>query len=80
MGFHTPSQGRVMVDDIPLIEMDINSYRRRIGYVPQDSILFNMTIRENLLWSMPDAGDDDIKEACHSVNAHEFIEYLPLGL
>jgi len=79
MGFHTPSEGRVLVDDIPITEIDINSYRGRIGYVPQDSILFNMTIKENILWSRPDAGDDDIKEACHLACAHEFIEHLPQG-
>jgi len=79
MGFHTPSEGVVLVDEIPMTEMDINSYRRRIGYVPQESILFNMTIKENILWSWPDAGDDDIKEACHLANAHEFIEHLPQG-
>jgi len=79
MGLHSPAQGRVLVDDIPMNDLDINSYRRRIGYVPQDNVLFNMTVKENILWSKPDVSDDDIREACQLAYAHEFIEHLPMG-
>jgi ABC-type multidrug transport system fused ATPase/permease subunit len=51
MGFNDPDSGTITLDDIPLQEYDINSYRGRIGYVPQESILFNMTIAENIRWA-----------------------------
>jgi len=79
MGLHSPAQGRVLLDDAPMADLDINSYRRRIGYVPQDNVLFNMTVKENILWSKPDVSDDEIKEACQLAYAHEFIEHLPQG-
>lgn len=77
MGFHEPTAGRVTVDGTPLQEFDINAYRRRIGYVPQDSVLFNRSIRENLLWSCETASQDDIVRACRLANADEFIQQLP---
>lgn len=77
MGFHEPLTGQILVDGIPLQEFDINSYRKRVGYVPQDSVLFNVTIRENLLWADDSAAEEDIKRACRQANAEEFIEELP---
>lgn len=55
----------------------MNSFRQRIGYVPQDSVLFHMSIRENLLWANPDASDEDIRAACRMAFAEEFIEEFP---
>src|SRR3989338_3580751 len=79
MGFYEPAQGQIFFDDTPLEDYDIISYRRRVGYVPQDSVLFNMTIRENLLWANPDASDERIKEACRLAYPHEFIVQIPVG-
>lgn len=79
MGFHDPSRGRVLIDGVPLSEYDILSYRGRIGYVPQDAPLFNMSIRDNLLWSKDTATEEDIFQACRQANA-DFIEDLPKGL
>ncbi|MBI3320410.1 MAG: ABC transporter ATP-binding protein [Candidatus Omnitrophica bacterium] len=79
MGFHEPLQGRIAIDGIPLEAFDVESYRQRIGYVPQDSVLFNMSIRENLRWAKPDATEREIREACHQANADEFIERFPDG-
>jgi ATP-binding cassette subfamily B protein len=79
MGFNEPLSGKITIDDIPLQEFDINSYRQRIGYVPQDSILFNMSIRDNLLWAKDSATEDEIKAACKKANAADFIEGFPQG-
>jgi len=79
MGFNEPQKGQVTFDGINLQEFDINSYRSRIGYVPQDSVLFNMTIRDNLLWANEKASDQDLKHACKLANANEFIESFPKG-
>jgi ABC-type multidrug transport system fused ATPase/permease subunit len=79
MGFNEPLSGRVTFDGVPLERFDIKSYRQRIGYVPQDSILFNMTIRDNLRWANEAATDEEIKQACRQANADEFIERFPDG-
>jgi len=79
MGFNEFTTGRITFDNTNLLDFDINSYRKRLGYVPQDSVLFNMSIKDNLLWSREDAGDEDLKYACREANAHEFIEKFPRG-
>lgn len=79
MGFNEPQSGRVQIDGVPLQEFDMNSYRRRIGYVPQDSLLFNLSIRDNLLWANELATDEEIKQACQQANAHDFIQGFPQG-
>ncbi len=79
MGFNQPLQGTISIDGMPLREFDILSYRNRLGYVPQESTLFNMSIRDNLLWAKEDATESDIVEACDIANASEFIRDLPDG-
>jgi ABC-type multidrug transport system fused ATPase/permease subunit len=77
LGFHEPSSGRVTIDGAPLTDFDITSYRRRLGYVPQESVLFNTSIRENLLWARETATSDQVEQACRQANAHDFIQELP---
>jgi len=79
MGFHEPLVGRILFDGVPLQDFDIYSYRHRLGYVPQESVLFNMSIHDNLRWAKGDANNEEIKQACQQANANEFIEDLPQG-
>lgn len=79
MAFNEPLAGSITLDGVSLQEFNINSYRRRIGYVPQDSILFNMTIRDNLRWANEASTEEEIKEACLQANADEFIEEFNKG-
>jgi len=79
MGFHEPGSGRVTIDGVALEKFDIVSYRRRVGYVPQESILFSMSVRDNLVWAKEDATREEMEEACRLARADEFIERLPDG-
>jgi len=79
MGLQEPLAGQITIDGVPLSDFDIYSYRRRIGYVPQDSVLFNMTIKDNLLWANEAATEQEIKRACQQANADQFIEEFPKG-
>lgn len=79
MGFHPPTTGRIMFDGVSLNDFDIHSYRQRIGYVPQDSVLFNTTIRDNLLWGCKSATDEELRQACRRAYADEFIKELSEG-
>jgi len=74
MGFNQPSKGQITFDGVPLEELEIDSYRQRIGYVPQDSVLFNMSIRDNLLWVNAGVSIEEIQRACQQANAEEFIK------
>ena len=76
LGLYPPASGRIEIDNVPLEEIDIISYRQGVGYVSQNSTLFNMSIRDNLLWAMPTATQADISEACSLANANGFIEEL----
>lgn len=80
MSLHEPTAGRITLDGVNLHEFDIESYHKKIGYVPQDSVLFNQSIRDNLLWANAEASEKDILSACCQANATEFIEKLPQGL
>ncbi len=79
IGFYEPDRGIISLDNIPLSDVDILSFRRHIGYVPQDVVLFNDSVRNNLLWSYEKASDTEIEESCKLANAHDFIINLPEG-
>lgn len=80
LGLQIPISGKVFLDGFDLEDWDKNSFRERIGYVPQDPILFHSSIRDNLLWSQSDATESDLWEACRIANAEQFIQKLPDGL
>ncbi len=79
IGLIIPTRGRVLVDGKPLAPELIKSWRGRIGSVAQDTVLFNDTVRTNLLWASPDATDDEISDALKLV-AGDFVFELPEGL
>ncbi len=78
-GFWYPSSGDILMDGVNIKELSLNSLRKHIGLVTQDVILFNETIRTNLLLGRPDASDEEIIEAAKAAFAHEFIEELSEG-
>jgi ABC-type multidrug transport system fused ATPase/permease subunit len=75
--FHTPSIGRVLVDDIDLAHVDLNTFRSQLGVVLQDSFLFDGTIRENIMFSRPEATEEDFLFACRTARVDEFAERFP---
>ena len=75
--FHTPVKGRVLVDNIDLDTVDLNTFRSQLGVVLQDSFLFDGTIRENILFSRPDATEEQFLAACRTARVDEFAERFP---
>jgi ABC-type multidrug transport system fused ATPase/permease subunit len=75
--FHTPLRGRVLVDGFDLSQVDLNTYRSQLGVVLQDSFLFDGTIRENILFSRPDASEEQFLFACRTARVDEFAEHFP---
>ncbi|PZO56615.1 MAG: ABC transporter ATP-binding protein, partial [Phormidesmis priestleyi] len=78
--FYDPTGGKIEIDGIDLKEIEIKSFRRRLGVVSQDTFLFNASVRDNLTYGRPKATEDEIKDAIYRANAREFIVALPEGL
>ncbi len=72
--FHNPNTGRVFVDGIDLSTVRLDSYRRHLGVVLQDSFLFDGNIRENVAFSKPDATEEELLRACAIARVDEFAE------
>ena len=71
------NEGRILVDGIPVDQYNLTAYRKNIGVVPQEVILFGGTISENIRYGKPGATDEEVREAAQQANALEFIESFP---
>ena len=80
MGLDLPDQGRVLIDGVPLTNLDLAMYRRKIGFVPQDPFLFNTSILENLRRANPLASSQEVAKALALANASDFVSQLPDGI
>ena len=78
--FYDVNKGAIKIDGTDIKEIDTKSLRGLMGLVTQDSILFNDTIKENLLIANQEATDDQLLEALKIANAWEFVEQLPNGI
>jgi ATP-binding cassette subfamily B protein/subfamily B ATP-binding cassette protein MsbA len=78
--FYEYSEGVITIDGIPVHELNKNSLRQQIGYVTQESFMFNGTVRENLRIGRRDATDAELWEVLKSANAVEFVKRLPKEL
>ena len=77
--FYDVSDGRIMVGDHDVRDVTLDSLRSKIGIVLQETTLFSGTIRENIAFGRPDAGDDEIIAAARAAAAHDFITEFPNG-
>jgi subfamily B ATP-binding cassette protein MsbA len=75
--FHTPREGKVLVDGYDLSTVALASYRLQLGLVLQDSFLFDGTIRDNVSFSRPEATEEQIMEACRIARVDEFAANFP---
>jgi len=77
--FYDPTSGKVAVNGIDLRQANLGSLQMRIGVVPQESILFSGSIRENLRYGRPTATDAEVEQAAKAAQIHAFIQSLPEG-
>ncbi|MDA0978801.1 MAG: ATP-binding cassette domain-containing protein, partial [Proteobacteria bacterium] len=77
--FYETDRGRILVDDQDVTRVTQSSLRQAIGIVPQDTVLFNDTIRYNIRYGKPDASDSEVEEAARLASIHDFIVSLPQG-
>jgi ATP-binding cassette subfamily B protein len=77
--FYDPSAGRIRIDGVDIATADPEQVRRRIGLVPQDTVLFATSARENIRYGRPEASDAEVEAAARAAAADEFIGRLPEG-
>jgi len=77
--FYDPSEGTVYIDEIDIRTVTIESLRRQIGIVLQESLLFGTTVRENISFGRPDATQEEVERAAKAAAAHDFIMQFPKG-
>ena len=77
--FYDVGSGRVTVDGHDVRQLDLEDYRSRLGYVPQESFLFTGSVRDNIAYGRPAATDAEVEAAARAVGAHEFVAALPGG-
>ena len=77
--FYDVDSGAILVDGCDVRDVTLESLRAQIGIVPQETMLFSTTVRENIRYGRLDATDEEIEAAARDANAHDFIMELPEG-
>ena len=78
--FLNPQSGKITIDGIDLSKVKLSSYRKKLGVVLQDDFLFEGTIKQNILFSNPEATKEELMEAIKSANVHEFTDRFDDGI
>ncbi len=76
---YDPSKGQILLDGRDLRSLTVESLGAQVGMVTQEPYLFHDSVRANLHYAAPDAGDERIQDACRAANIHDFISALPAG-
>jgi ATP-binding cassette subfamily B protein len=76
---YEPEQGRILIDGYDISKVELYSLRRQIGVVPQETLLFDGTVQENIALTNPEASTEEVITAARAAAAHEFIMSLPNG-
>jgi ATP-binding cassette subfamily B protein len=77
--FYDPAEGRVLIDGVDIAHAEPERVRRLIGLVPQDTVLFGASARDNIRYGRPDASDGELEAAASAAEADEFLRALPQG-
>jgi ATP-binding cassette subfamily B protein len=78
--FYDPTSGVITFDGVPLVDLDPTALRRSVALVPQDAVIFNASIRDNIRFGRPEASDGEVERAAELAHALEFISPLPQQL
>lgn len=80
IGFMMPTQGDIKIDNNSIKNINLSNYRHNISVVPQNSILFNGTIKDNITYGLPNYTEEELEKAIEIANLKEFISELPNGV
>ncbi|KAM3112603.1 heterocyst formation ABC transporter subunit HepA [Phormidesmis sp. 146-33] len=77
--FYDPTQGQIRLDGVDLCQFEVNSLRRKLAVVSQDTFIFNASVRDNIAYGSPEASEAEVIEAAQWANALDFIRDMPEG-
>lgn len=80
IGFVRPSVGQIKLDGQPMNDLDLRTYRRHLSVVPQETVLFEGTIRDNILYGLENVNEETLRQSLQHASALHFVEALPAGL
>lgn len=80
IGLYPPTEGRVLIDGVPIVELDIENWRRMIGYVPQELVLFHDSVFANVTVGNDALDEDDVRAALEMAGAWEFVRTMSEGM
>ena len=80
IGLLKPVDGCILIDGKPLDEYNLSEYRHNISVVPQNSILFSGTIKDNITYGLTNYSEEELLKAVEMANLNEFLEQLPQGI
>ncbi len=80
IGLRHPQAGRILLDGRDMTTLDLRSYRRQLAVVPQQTILFSGTVRDNITYGTPGVSEDFLRLVVHMARVDEFVSSLPKGL
>lgn len=80
IGFMKPDAGKIYLDSEDMEKMDLRSYRRHLAVVPQNTILFSGSIRDNITYGVPDVPDEKLEEVLRAANLWDVVQGLPDGV
>ena len=80
LGFNLPKQGEVLVDGEDITKINLHSYRKSLAVVPQNSVMFTGTIRENITYGMQNVDEEKLKTVLDAALLTDFINSLPQGI
>src|SRR5690606_21587447 len=80
LGLVRPRSGQILVDGVPLEELNLEQWRELVGYVPQELFLFHDTVMNNVTLGDPHITPEEVREALEAAGAWSFVEQLPQGM
>jgi len=80
IGFNRPTEGRVLIDGVPMDELDMTSFRKQIAVVHQSTVLFSGSIRENITYGLPTVSEERLREVVRLTHLEDVVAQLPEGL
>ena len=80
IGFDHPQDGKILVDRINMVNLDMTEYRNRIAVVPQNTILFSGTVKDNITYGLDNVSDEQVMEVLKAVGLDDLISEMPMGM
>ena len=80
IGFDHPQEGKILIDGVNIVNLDMTEYRNQIAVVPQNTILFSGTIKDNITYGLDKVSDEEVEDVLKAVGLYELVSKMPMGM